>query len=175
MPRRRRRRWTRSPRSDRRSRCGAITTSSRAIDELAARWPTVTVVLSHACLPLERTPDQFAAWSAAMRALARRPNVAVQDLDGRRRLATRAGRSTSVRPWILACVDAFGADRCMLGSNFPIDRPFCTYAAAGRALSPVARRADARRTCGGPGGHGNACVRPRSPAGIAHDASSESS
>ncbi len=96
-----------------------------AIDELAARWPSVTVVLSHACLPLERTPDQFAAWDAAMSALARRPNVACK-------ISTVIGAShpdwtvASVRPWILACVDAFGAERCMLGTNFPIDRPFCS-------------------------------------------------
>jgi predicted TIM-barrel fold metal-dependent hydrolase len=97
-----------------------------AIDALAARWPSVTVLLSHACLPLDRTPDQLAEWSAAMRDLARRPNVACK-------ISTVVGASQPepsvavVRPWILACVEAFGADRCMLGSNFPIDRPFCTY------------------------------------------------
>jgi predicted TIM-barrel fold metal-dependent hydrolase len=32
-----------------------------------------------------------------------------------------------VRPWVLACIDAFGADRCMFASNFPIDRPYVSY------------------------------------------------
>jgi predicted TIM-barrel fold metal-dependent hydrolase len=27
-----------------------------------------------------------------------------------------------VRPWLTAVVDAFGADRCMLGSDLPIER-----------------------------------------------------
>ena len=96
------------------------------VDELAARWPTVTILLSHGCLPLDRTPDEFAAWGAAIRSLARRPNVACK-------ISTVVGASQPepsvdlVRPWILSCVEAFGADRCMLGSNFPIDRPYCTY------------------------------------------------
>jgi predicted TIM-barrel fold metal-dependent hydrolase len=97
------------------------------LDELAARWPTVTILLSHGCLPLERTPEEHQAWSAAMRSLARRPNVACK-------ISTVVGASQPepsverVRPWVLACIDAFGADRCMFGSNFPIDRPYCTYA-----------------------------------------------
>jgi predicted TIM-barrel fold metal-dependent hydrolase len=96
------------------------------VDELAARWPTVTILLSHGCLPLDRTPEQFSAWSAAMRSLARRPNVGCK-------ISTVVGASQPepsvdrVRPWVLACVEAFGAERCMLGSNFPIDRPYCTY------------------------------------------------
>jgi predicted TIM-barrel fold metal-dependent hydrolase len=97
------------------------------IDELAARWPAVTILLSHGCLPLDRTPEEQAAWSAAIRSLARRPNVACK-------ISTVVGASQPepsvdrVRPWVLACIDAFGADRCMFGSNFPIDRPYCTYA-----------------------------------------------
>lgn len=96
------------------------------VDELAARWPTVTILLSHGCLPLERTPDEFAAWSSAIRSLARRPNVAckISTVVGASQPEPRVDR---VRPWVLACVEAFGADRCMVASNFPIDRPYCTY------------------------------------------------
>ena len=98
-----------------------------AIDTIAARWPELTILLSHACLPLERTPDELAAWSHAMRSLAARPNVACK-------ISTVVGASqpdwsvASVRPWVLGCVEAFGPDRCMVGSNFPIDRPYCTFA-----------------------------------------------
>jgi predicted TIM-barrel fold metal-dependent hydrolase len=97
------------------------------VDELATRWPSVTILLSHGCLPMERTPDDHAAWSAAMRWLARRPNVACK-------ISTVVGASQPeprielVRPWVLSCVEAFGAERCMLASNFPIDRPFVSYA-----------------------------------------------
>ena len=96
------------------------------IDEIAARWPSVTVLLSHACLPLERTPEQLAAWSAAMHRIAVRPNVVCK-------ISTVVGASQTectverVRPWVSACLEAFGPSRCMLGSNFPIDRPYCSF------------------------------------------------
>jgi predicted TIM-barrel fold metal-dependent hydrolase len=97
-----------------------------AIDAVAARWPSVPVLLSHACLPLERTPEQLAAWRKAMKLLALRPNVACK-------ISTVVGASqpecsvARVRPWVLGCIEAFGADRCMVGSNFPIDRQFCSF------------------------------------------------
>ncbi len=97
-----------------------------AIDTIAARWPALTILLSHACLPLERTPAERTAWSRAMRDLAQRPNVVCK-------ISTVVGASmpdwsvSSVQPWVLGCVEAFGATRCMVGSNFPIDRPFCTF------------------------------------------------
>ncbi len=96
------------------------------IDELASRWPTVPILLSHGCLPLERTPADRAVWSAAMRTVAQRPNVACK-------ISTVVGASQPeprldlVRPWILSCIEAFGADRCMFASNFPIDRPYVSY------------------------------------------------
>jgi predicted TIM-barrel fold metal-dependent hydrolase len=91
------------------------------LDEISARWPEVTVVLSHACLPLERTAAERAAWADAAAVLARRPNVVCK-------ISAVAGASDpdwtveSIRPWILTCIDTFGTDRCMFGTNWPIDR-----------------------------------------------------
>ena len=96
------------------------------LDELAALWPTVPILLSHGCLPLERTTADHAAWSAALRSLARWPNVACK-------ISTVVGASQPepridlVRPWVLSCIEIFGADRCMFASNFPIDRPYVSY------------------------------------------------
>ncbi|MBI5087628.1 MAG: amidohydrolase family protein [Actinobacteria bacterium] len=96
------------------------------LDEIAARWPDLTVVLSHACLPAERTESERAAWTEAARALARRPNVVCK-------ISAVAGASdpnwtvASIRPWILGCIDTFGPDRCMFGTNWPIDRLHGTY------------------------------------------------
>ncbi|MBI5087966.1 MAG: amidohydrolase family protein [Actinobacteria bacterium] len=95
------------------------------IDELAARWPTVTVLLSQGCLPLERTDEQREAWSRALHRLAARPNVVCK-------ISTVVGASQPectvdlVRPWVLGCIDAFGPDRCVMGTNFPVDRPYCS-------------------------------------------------
>ena len=32
------------------------------------------------------------------------------------------------RPYIETCIDAFGPTRCMFESNFPVDKPGCSYA-----------------------------------------------
>lgn len=96
------------------------------LEEVAARWPGVTVALSHGCLPLERNADELAAWSAAMTRLAAHGNVVCK-------ISAVAGASDpdwtpdSIRPWILTCIEVFGADRCLLGSNWPVDRLFGTY------------------------------------------------
>src|SRR5205814_3084270 len=70
----------------------------------SARWPNTTIALSHACLPLERSADQLAEWTQAMRRLAMAPNVVVK-------ISAVAGASdpdwtiASIRPWILSCVE----------------------------------------------------------------------
>ena len=33
----------------------------------------------------------------------------------------------SLRPYVLETIDAFGVDRAMFASNFPVDRLFATY------------------------------------------------
>ena len=105
---------------------------------VAARWPQVTIALSHGCLPLERSPEQLHEWRSAMRRLAAdHPNVVCK-------ISAVAGASDpnwtvdSIRPWILSCVEAFGAQRCMLGSNWPVDAQFGTYAALIDAYREVA-------------------------------------
>ncbi len=98
----------------------------QVLADLATRWPTVTITLSHGCLPLRRTPSDLASWGAAMRSLAPDPTHVCK-------ISAVAGATdpdwtpTSIRPWIVGCIDALGADRCMLGSNWPVDRMFATY------------------------------------------------
>ena len=31
------------------------------------------------------------------------------------------------RPYVETCIEIFGADRCMFGSNFPVDKGTCSY------------------------------------------------
>lgn len=96
--------------------------------DVARRWPDTTVVLSHACLPPGRRSDDLGPWAAAMRRLASERNIvckisAVIDDSGRGWDAAVAG------PWMSEAIDAFGASRCMLGSNWPLDRTQGPYRA----------------------------------------------
>ncbi|MEQ1873707.1 MAG: amidohydrolase family protein [Ilumatobacteraceae bacterium] len=95
--------------------------------EFADRFPNVTFVLSHASLPLERTPQSLEAWIAAATTIAKRPNFVCK-------ISALCGGSDpnwtidSIRPWAEACYEVFGPDRVMLGTNWPVDRLFGNYA-----------------------------------------------
>jgi predicted TIM-barrel fold metal-dependent hydrolase len=89
---------------------------------LASRWPTVTFVLGHAGQPTERTPDYLVRWSAVLRDLAAAaPNVVVK-VSAIASAADPQWTVDSIRPLVLGCIDAFGAERAMLATNWPIDR-----------------------------------------------------
>jgi predicted TIM-barrel fold metal-dependent hydrolase len=32
-----------------------------------------------------------------------------------------------LKPWVETCLKAFGPDRCVIGSNWPVDRLFSSY------------------------------------------------
>jgi predicted TIM-barrel fold metal-dependent hydrolase len=93
---------------------------------LAARTPSACLVLGHAGLPLERTADYRTAWQRALRELAAMPNV-VCKISALASASDPQWTVESLRPWVLGCIEAFGPARCMLASNWPIDRLYGSY------------------------------------------------
>ena len=43
------------------------------------------------------------------------------------------------KPYIEACIEAFGIDRCMFESNFPVDLGSCTYPVLWNAFKVIAK------------------------------------
>ncbi|GAB2471654.1 amidohydrolase family protein [Xylanimonas ulmi] len=93
--------------------------------DLVRAIPEVTFVLDQAGMPPDRDPETFAAWSRMLRTLAAEPNTLckVSSLG----MAEPGWTPRSRRPWVLACVEAFGADRVFLGTNWPIERLYSGY------------------------------------------------
>jgi predicted TIM-barrel fold metal-dependent hydrolase len=101
---------------------GQMEASARLVRD----FPRATFVLMHAGMLEDRSPDGWTRWRAGMRALAAAPNVHVK-LSG---LGTFA-RACSVDLWgpvIRETVELFGPERCMFGSNFPIEKLWASYA-----------------------------------------------
>lgn len=100
---------------------GQITPALRLVDAC----PEVTFVLQHALMLVDTSEAGWAAWQAAMSDLAARDNV-VCKLSG---LGTFLGRNDAVHIAAIAteAVDLFGADRCLFGSNFPIEKLWSAY------------------------------------------------
>ena len=87
---------------------------------LAEACPEVVFVLQHAGMPEDASEAGRAAWRAGMERLAACPNVVVK-LGG---LGTFIHRNDPafVAETVAGTVALFGAERCLFGSNFPIEK-----------------------------------------------------
>lgn len=108
--------------------------------------PQVSFVLQHAGMLEDTSVAGRAAWRAAMADLALRPNAFVK-LSG---FGTFLHRNDPAHiAWLVTeTVGLFGADRCLWGSNFPIEKLWTDYSALHTAhvaatggLSDAERRA----------------------------------
>lgn len=105
--------------------------------------PEVQVALCHAGSPHDRSPEGLASWARALRLLSDRDQV-VCKLSGLG-MFEHDWNTESLRPIVEACLDKFGAARCMFGSNFPVDSltsDYATLRAAHQALVPEAMHED---------------------------------
>ena len=93
---------------------------------LAAAFPGIKIVLEHAGMLEDRSREGWERWREGMRQLAKERNVYVK-LSG---LGTfeRTCSKELMRPVILETVEMFGPNRCMFGSNFPIEKIWTSYA-----------------------------------------------
>lgn len=123
--------------------------------DLASAFPGTPVILDHVGAPLGvgiyagRRDEVFQTWSASIRDLARRPNAHVKlggmgmhlfgfDFERREIPASSEDLATAWKPLVETCIEAFGVDRCMFESNFPVDKRSCSYAVLWNAYKRLA-------------------------------------
>ena len=92
---------------------------------LARDFPHSRIMLTHAGLPLDRTPAGHAAWLAGMQLMAQQPNIALK-ISGIP-MTDWTWTTESLRPVVLEAIACFGPARTMFGSNFPIDGLYSSY------------------------------------------------
>lgn len=86
--------------------------------EVAARFPDIPIVLNHAGLPWDRSPQGLARWRRGMQALAQCGQVYVKLSElGLRDAAWDTGQNARI---LRETVDIFGWQRCMFASNMPV-------------------------------------------------------
>ena len=116
----------------------------KELAETAQAIPDLPIVLDHfGCIIgvgpyVGREQETFRTWRDDIRLLAQSPNVSVK-LGGMgmiicgARFHERALPPSSIeladawRPYVETCIEAFGAERCMFESNFPVDKPMFSY------------------------------------------------
>ena len=127
---------------------------------LARAFPQQPIVLDHCGTPLGmgsyhgKLHERFDAWRTAMRELATCPNVSVKlgglamSFAGMPDHGPEAGLSSEVlaamwRPYIETCIEAFGPDRAMFESNYPVDKWGASYAVLWNAFKRLTMGASA--------------------------------
>ena len=91
-----------------------------------ADFGDLVVVVEHTGWPRSDSDDEHALWCAGIDALAGLGDNVVCKLSG---LAMPFGsmRADAFAPWLEYAIDAFGVDRCMFASNFPVDSMYGTF------------------------------------------------
>ncbi|HEY7946003.1 MAG TPA: amidohydrolase family protein, partial [Casimicrobiaceae bacterium] len=124
--------------------------------DLARAFPDTTIVLDHVGTPLGigryagKRDERFGVWKDAIATLSKCANVVVKvgglpmPFAGWKLRMAEADPPSQVlaeqwKPYVETCIAAFGAERCMFESNFPVDRFGCDYVALWNAFKRIAR------------------------------------
>ena len=123
--------------------------------DLARAFPQTPICLNHVggAIGLGRYKGKrdavFADWSQRIKELAACPNVHVKlgglgmrvfgfDVHEKDLPPSSEQLATLWRPYVETCIEAFGADRCMFESNFPVDLGGADYATLWNAFKRLA-------------------------------------
>lgn len=93
--------------------------------DVAAAFPDTQVILGHAGFPVQRDDDYFKLWRSEISALAEVEHVSAK-VSGFG-MADNRWTVDSIRPWVLHMIEAFGPERIMFGTNWPVDILYATY------------------------------------------------
>jgi predicted TIM-barrel fold metal-dependent hydrolase len=127
---------------------------------LARAFPGTGICLNHIGGPLAigkyagKRDEVFATWSKSIRDLAACPNVVVKlggmamringwDFHEKADPPASETLAAAWKPYVDTCISAFGANRCMFESNFPVDKGSYGYAPFWNACKLLAKDASA--------------------------------
>ncbi|KQM62740.1 amidohydrolase [Sphingomonas sp. Leaf17] len=115
---------------------------------LAARHPDLTIVIDHAAKPLIGDAAGWSPWADGMDRLAARPNVACK-LSGLLTEAPAGADTEMLHPYAAHLLAAFGADRLVWGSDWPVLTTTASYADWWRIAAALIPAADHQAVFGG--------------------------
>lgn len=125
--------------------------------DLARAFPNIPVIMNHLGGRLgigeyaKRFGETFAEWRASLKALAAQPNAFMKLGGGgmlysgfafhtRERAPDSETLANAWSPFLDTAIEAFGPERCMLESNFPVDKQSCSYHVLWNALKRATKK-----------------------------------
>ncbi len=93
--------------------------------DLARSYPETRICIDHCAIPMGRDEASFKAWRSAIDVMAKSQNVTMK-ISGLG-MGDPLWTVASIRPYVLGSIEAFGTDRVVFGTNWPVDRMFSSY------------------------------------------------
>jgi predicted TIM-barrel fold metal-dependent hydrolase len=123
--------------------------------DLARAFPETSIILDHIGAPLAigayagRRDEVFKTWRRNIAELAACPNASVKlggmgmhvfgfGFDEADSPPSSEQLAQAWRPYVETCIEAFGVERSMFESNFPVDKRSCSYAVLWNAFKRLA-------------------------------------
>ena len=92
---------------------------------LALKFPNIKIVVDHTGFPVERSDDYFSSWKRGMAVAAEAENIRCK-ISGLG-MGDNNWTVSSIRPYVLHCIETFGVERCFFATNWPVDSIWSTY------------------------------------------------
>ncbi len=125
------------------------------LTDLARTFPDTTIVLDHIGAPLGigfyagRRDEVFADWRRSIRDLGKCPNACVKlggmgmhvfgfEFEKHPLPPSSKHLAEAWRPFVETCIEAFGPQRAMFESNFPVDKRYYSYGVLWNAFKRLA-------------------------------------
>jgi predicted TIM-barrel fold metal-dependent hydrolase len=107
------------------------------VARLALDFPNQTFIVNHCGSPIDRDHEGMLRWKEGLKRLGSAPNILIKIS------ALTAYDPTptpeSLREVALHCIECFGVDRSMFGSDFPVGRLWTTYDAIFDGFKAIVR------------------------------------
>ena len=121
--------------------------------DLLQAFPDTQVILDHVggllgVPPHTEREEVFSTWRSYIQRLSQHPNLSVKvgglgmlycgwDFHVHDLPPTSEELAATWRPYVETCIDAFGPQRCMFESNFPVDKQTCGYGTLWNAFKRI--------------------------------------
>jgi len=124
------------------------------LEDLAISFPDTSIVLNHVGMPIglgglkDTHAERFTIWQQSINRVAKCPNVFIKlgglgnamcgfPNAGQPKAMSSECLAEAWRPYIETCVDAFGPDRSMFESNYPVDAVTADYSVIWNAFKRI--------------------------------------
>jgi len=91
--------------------------------DVIAKYPYLQFIINHALGPKNITSENIVLWQNAIDALSLFENVSIK-LSGFSERNTNDWNNNDIKPFIDYSIEKFSVERCMFGTNFPVDKAF---------------------------------------------------